>query len=296
MHAVCRRPVECSPSLYVLNAAALSKPGAVEHLAADLKNYSSDVDIVTETHFKSKHTDSVDGYTLFRRDRVKRRGGGVAIYVKSELRPTVWTYSRDDRSIELLWTVIGSDIIGALYHPSKPVYQTEALLNYVELSLEELGRDHPAATVILCGDFNQLSDGTVCERTGLIYLVQQPTRGEHILDRIYVSSPVDYVIRVLTSVVRSDHKAVVTRPCTQVKTSTVRVYRQKSPSQHAAFLQHAATVDFQLNQSESESEDNVQSQFDLFYTIAHSLLEMFYPERTVTITSRDPPYITGYNY
>ena len=69
---------------------------------------------------------------------------------------------------------------------------------------------------------------------------------------------------------------------------------EKSPSQHAAFLQHAATVDFQLNQSESESGHSVQSQFDLFYTIAHNLLEMFYPERTVTITSRDPPYITGY--
>ena len=35
-------------------------------------------------------------------------------------------------------------------------------------------------------------------------------------------------------------------------------------------------------------------QFDLFYTIAHNLLEMFYPDCTVTITSRDPPYITGY--
>ena len=33
---------------------------------------------------------------------------------------------------------------------------------------------------------------------------------------------------------------------------------------------------------------------DRFYTIAQNLLEMFYPERTVTITSRDPPYITGY--
>ena len=132
---------------------------------------------------------SVDGYTLFRRDRVKSRSGGVAIYVKSELRPTVWTYSRewrDDRSIDLLRTVIGSNITGALYHPPKPIYQTEALLNYVEPSLEELCRDHPAATVILCGDFNQLSDGTVCVRTGLISLVQQPTRGEHILDRIYV--------------------------------------------------------------------------------------------------------------
>jgi len=50
-------------------------------------------------------------------------------------------------------------------------------------------------------------------------------------------------------------------------------------------------MDFQLNQSECESGHSVQSQFDLFYTIAHNLLEMFYPERTVTITT---PYITGY--
>jgi len=50
-------------------------------------------------------------------------------------------------------------------------------------------------------------------------------------------------------------------------------------------------VDFQQNQSESESGHSVQSQFDLFYTIAHNLLEMFYPERTVTITT---PYITCY--
>jgi len=286
-----------SPSLYLLNAAALSKPGAVEHLTSDLKSYGSDVAIITETHFKSKHTDSavsVDGYILFRRDRVKRRGGGVAIYARSELQPTVWTYSQDDRSIELLWIVVGMNIIGAMYHPPKPVYLPEALLSYLELNLEELCNDYPAATIILCGDFNQLSDVTVCERTGLISLVHQPTRGEHILDRIYVSSPVNYVIRVVTSVVKSDHRAVVAyttrNQCTQVKTSTKSVYRQKSPSQHAAFFQHAVTVNFHQN----ESDENVQSQFDSFYTVAYNLLEMFYPERTVTITSRDPPYITGY--
>jgi len=40
--------------------------------------------------------------------------------------------------------------------------------------------------------------------------------------------------------------------------------------------------------SRQTGEMYVQSQFDLFNTIAHNLLEMFYPERTVTITSRDP--------
>jgi len=69
-------------SLFVLNAAALSKPHAVEHLAADLASYSIDVAVITETHFKVKHSDSavsIDGYNVFRRDRARRRGGGVAL-------------------------------------------------------------------------------------------------------------------------------------------------------------------------------------------------------------------------
>ena len=58
-------------SLYVLHAAALSKPQATDHLSADLNSYNSDVAVITETHFKSKHSDSVvgiNGYTVFRRD------------------------------------------------------------------------------------------------------------------------------------------------------------------------------------------------------------------------------------
>jgi len=45
-----------SSMIYVLNAAALSEPYAVEHLAADLSSYSIDVVVITETHLKSKHT------------------------------------------------------------------------------------------------------------------------------------------------------------------------------------------------------------------------------------------------
>ena len=48
-----------APSLYLLNAAALSKPHAVDQLGADLRGYDVDVAVITETHFKSKHTDSV---------------------------------------------------------------------------------------------------------------------------------------------------------------------------------------------------------------------------------------------
>jgi len=56
-----------APSLYLLNAAALAKPHAVQHLLADLHSYNTDVAVITETHFKNKHNDSavsVPGYTL----------------------------------------------------------------------------------------------------------------------------------------------------------------------------------------------------------------------------------------
>ena len=73
-------PVSFTPSVYVLNAAALSKPGAVQHLAADLQSYEVSVAVVTETHFKSKHTDNtvgIDGYRVYRQDRTGRRGGAL---------------------------------------------------------------------------------------------------------------------------------------------------------------------------------------------------------------------------
>lgn len=77
------------PSLYVINAAALSKPQAVEQLSVDLNTYNIDIAAITETHLKQKHNDSVVsivGYTpIFRSDRLKRRGGGVAVYARASL-------------------------------------------------------------------------------------------------------------------------------------------------------------------------------------------------------------------
>jgi len=60
---------QTTPSIYVINAAALSKPHAIEQLTVDLNNYNIDLAAVTETHFKAKHCDSIVAvldYTLLR--------------------------------------------------------------------------------------------------------------------------------------------------------------------------------------------------------------------------------------
>ena len=292
-----------SPSLYVLNAAALSKPGATEHLAADLSSYNVDVAVITETHFKAKHADSVvgvDGYTVFRRDRAGRRGGGVALYVRSSIQSTVWMYSADNRTYELQWVRIGDTFVAALYHPPAPIYSQDDLLDYIEACVEELSRDFPAAPIVLAGDLNQLSDEDIVERTGLTQIVHQPTRGANILDRVLISDPQLYTtVRVVASVVKSDHKAVVVyadrSQCAQLKKTTFqRTYRPKTPTQHAMFLQQVAAIEVNNQQpfNNSQTPADTQIEFDVFYTTALSLLNQHYPERTITVTSRDPEYVT----
>ncbi len=147
--------------------------------------------------------------------------------------------------------------------------------------------------MIIAGDLNQLQDQDIVERTGLTQIVHQPTRGANILDRIFApSSSLFNKVRVVSSVVKSDHKAVVeytdSSTIYSFKTTTKRCYRRRSPSQHANFLQHVAAIDLCGMLSTAET----QCEFDTFYAEACQLLNDFYPERTITITSRDPEYIT----
>ena len=128
--------------------------------------------------------------------------------------------------------------IAALYHPPRPTYKTEVLLDYIEASVAELSHDFPLADIVVAGDGNQLSDQEIVERTGLTQIVGQPTRGTNTLDKIYVSSPQLFnTVRVVASVVKSDHKAMVAFPDSvhqMPKTRSQLVYRPHTPAQHAS--------------------------------------------------------------
>jgi hypothetical protein len=208
----------------------------------------------------------------------------------------MWTSQSEDRIFELLWVRVGLTFIAALYHPPKPIYQVPALLDHIEASVEEISQSNPGALILLAGDFNQLPDQELIERTGLTQIVRQPTRGCNILDRIYVSCPMLYgIVRVVESVVKSDHKAIIAcsriNKCEKPKTKLRRTYRPVTPNQHAQFQNHIATNAFGCLCSNEDRHDT-QQQADHFYKAALELLDKFYPEKTVTISSRDPAFIT----
>jgi hypothetical protein len=76
---------------------------------------------------------------------------------------------------------IGDVFIAAIYHPPKPQYRTELLLQYIDLCVETINNRYPGAQIIIAGDTNQLSENDIIERTGLMQIVKQPTRGSSLL-------------------------------------------------------------------------------------------------------------------
>ena len=61
-------------------------------------------------------------------------------------------------------------------------------------------------------------------------------------------------------------------------------------TQNASFLAHITTLG---NESENiEDSKDTQVEFDQFYCSALNLLNRFYPENTITLTSRDPEFVT----
>ena len=125
----------------------------------------------------------------------------LALYVRSSLPLSAWTFSGDDRTFELLCSCVNGTFIGSLYHPPRPAYTVQSLLNYIEQCVVELNRDYPSSNIVLAGEFNLLPESALVDRTGFDQLVQQPTRGVNTLDLVFVSRPMYDVTRVVDSVV-----------------------------------------------------------------------------------------------
>lgn len=100
-------------SFIVVNAHSIAKSHALSTLAADTISTKADVICLTETWLKVKHSQSafdLEGYACIRLDRKRRRGGGVAVYIKHDLSPITCMSAATGLSIsdnhEFLWVRI----------------------------------------------------------------------------------------------------------------------------------------------------------------------------------------------
>ncbi|XP_050709044.1 uncharacterized protein LOC126993921 [Eriocheir sinensis] len=163
----------------------------------------------------------IEGYKLFHQDRIGRKGGGVALFIRDNLKCVINNSIKEDSNTESLWVeTIGRKeklVIGVLYRPPNLTRDSSQPL------LQEISGASRYRNVCVIGDFNyrniewdtlsgdqeaqDLLD--VIQDSFLKQLIRTPTREENILD-LLLTNREDIIsnIEVGDSLGNSDHKEI----------------------------------------------------------------------------------------
>ena len=94
------------------------------------------------------------------------------------------------------------------------------------------------------------------------------------------------------AIVKTSHKAVVVRAdgvkIDTHKIKTVYNYRPRKPDNHAAFLKYLGNFCW----DDVMCCGGIEQAFDTFYTMALGMLDAFYPVKSITVSNRDPVFVT----
>ena len=207
--------------LLLLNARGLTKHDGSNNITADVKSHNPNIAIITETWFKHEYDDNlynIPGYSLYRRDRVKRKGGGVAMFVTSPLNCEVCNVNLS-ATYETLMIVVNSKtngnvksnmyLIVAVYHPPNPPYDSNKFIDELSESISHLLNKYPSCDLIIAGDFNQLDIDSLCASTGTVSVPSPPTRGTNTLDRFLVTNVDSFHAETYSAITRTDHSLVM---------------------------------------------------------------------------------------
>jgi len=158
-----------------------------------LQQFRADIGCITESWFNDNISDAyinITGFLLYRRDRIKRKGGGVCIYVSTLLQSCLY-YSSND--FEVIWAKICCHgdcyFVASCYHPPKPKYSVDDFVAQLSSTIEDVIDREVNPIFLITGDFNLLCTEFLEEKFGFDQLVQTSTHGNNILDKVFTNRP-----------------------------------------------------------------------------------------------------------
>jgi len=297
-------------SCFYVNATSLCKSNAIELLQTDVKEHDADIALISETWFTKLQDDnsvSIDGYSLFRKDRTTRRGGGVCAYVKSnvpteQFNPDITgsgSVSRKVRPpIEMLWLKSYYEhniyFVGCCYHPPNPKYKTQDIIDVLSHDIEVILNSCANCIILILGDFNSLRTEFLECDFGLTQLVYIATHGSNILDKCFTNRPDIYNVDVLNSLLKTKHKALyVHSPIESLTASAnsrtkVTVYDLRA---HNIDRLRFAIANYNWSSLYLHTGD-ISDLYDCFHDIIQYIINHSVPSKTVSLSPRDPSFIT----
>ncbi len=202
--------VSNSESFIYLNARSLKSRSKADQFEYEVISQFSFPKLVavTETWLDggpNSHFECSRSYEIYRTDRIGRDGGGVAIFVRNDIR----SYLVDSHScgaIDVIWVMTmfcgKKYLVGTIYRPPhSSIEQTGQMIS----NIHDMVARYPTAIPIIFGDFNFPDIDWVAENApnaqgqadflfdmmshGLSQFVTEPTNGINTLDLIFSNEP-----------------------------------------------------------------------------------------------------------
>ena len=291
-------------NFFLVNATSLAKADAVQQLGLDLVNTNTHVALVTETWFCDKFNDeclSVANYTLVRRDRVKRKGGGVCMYIRNDVMFEQLPINNAAVTVEILWVkcmyVNSSYFIACCYHPPKPIYSIDDVRSSLIYGIDYVGTlacsDRGDDFIIVAGDFNTLDCHFLETQFGLVQIVKAPTHCTSVLDKVYTSRPDIFTATVVKSLIKTKHKAVIVKG-ESTKSEPIAEDRKivKLYDLRAHNVDRLRYITATFDWSHCLMCHDMQKLYDMFVQSVHSIIEHSIPVRLVRLGHLDPAFVT----
>jgi len=179
-----------------------------------------------------------------------------------------------------------------VYHPPRPKYQPNTLLDRLCHDVEYLTGKYPTATVYIIGDFNHLSISQLLSDNGLHQVVAAATRGANTLDLFITNRPNEVTCSVVKSCMHTDHRALLVNSLnsnlgdTQSR-RTVSFYDIRKPNIDALALELQA---YDWNRVLHTTD--IDTVYERFLPVIADLISRNIPRNTITLRDSTPTYIT----
>lgn len=265
-----------------------------------------DIITLSETWLNNSIDDriiSLKGYTLFRRDRISGRGGGLAAFIKNKFR-VVTINNLPQTQSEQLWLSVSMNnkkvALGLLYRP--PNFSVDSFLSEVDNNLSILTLEYNS--VIGTGDINidmcDLSASATIKLHDILggyslkQIIEEPTRygpsSAKVLDIIFCSEEMFINSIAVEEIAISDHCLISCEIGTPKHSMQpfLYTYRDFSHFNEALFTANLNTIGFErvlyLN--------NVDEKIKFFNESLLNIYQVHAPIKTVKITKPKSPWIT----
>ena len=261
-----------------------------------------DISVLTESWLDESIPDSslhIDNYTVFRRDRVDRKGGGIVIYIRSVFSCSIVDSSDipglpSSRSETLVIFIRDFNLLlVGVYHPfwNDVAAHEEALsclTGILDFAHVTFG---PNLRIIVCGDLNDLRFHltTLSSLTQLVPVVNFSTRGSSCLDQILTNFATETRPTYASPIGRSDHVVVLWRPSPAVNLPVRKLKVRKLSRSNLPRFRHAiSSIDWlSLVEASAELDDAASILLECLF----HLFDSFFPLRTIRVRASEPKWM-----